>query len=112
MGQKRRLELKTQALQAKKRKPTRAKADKDDSEWDGIVGVDELNWKEVALPDRMEDAGGFLGLEEIDGVDIVRSQGNGQVRFKVYHSNLLTEYGNFKALIENRQYLTSPRNRF
>ncbi|KAL2368323.1 ATP-dependent RNA helicase [Blastomyces gilchristii] len=48
-----------------------------------IVGIDQLDWKEVALPDRLEDAEGFFGLEEIDGVDIVRPTGNGEVKFKV-----------------------------
>ena len=48
-----------------------------------IVNVDELDWKSVALPDRLEDAEGFLGLEEIEGVDIVKPQGNRRVKFKV-----------------------------
>ncbi|PGH08201.1 ATP-dependent RNA helicase MAK5 [Blastomyces parvus] len=47
-----------------------------------IVGIDQLDWKEVALPDRLEDAEGFFGLEEIDGVDIVRPAGHGEVKFK------------------------------
>ncbi|KAJ5105724.1 ATP-dependent RNA helicase mak5 [Penicillium alfredii] len=83
MGQKRGRDAKAQALQSKKRqKNTKSNPGSDDSSWDGIVGIDDLNWKEVALPDRLEDAGGFFGLEEIDGVDIVR-QGSGEVRFKV-----------------------------
>ncbi|KAJ5594987.1 ATP-dependent RNA helicase mak5 [Penicillium hispanicum] len=82
MGQKRGRDSKAQALQSKKRKAAKAEADSVDNAWDGIVGIDELNWQEVALPDRMEDVGGFFGLEEIDGVDIVRPQGNGQVQFK------------------------------
>ena len=83
MGQKRVRDSKAQVPQSKKRKATKTEADSDDSAWDGLVDIDELNWQEVALPDRLEDAGGFLGLEEIDGVDIVRQQGNGQVQFKV-----------------------------
>lgn len=85
MGQKRGHDPKAQALQSKKRKKA-AKADvtSDDGSWDGTVGIDDLNWKEVALPDRMEDATGFFGLEEIDGVDIVRSSGGGEVQFKVH----------------------------
>ncbi|OJJ45339.1 hypothetical protein ASPZODRAFT_70081 [Penicilliopsis zonata CBS 506.65] len=81
MGQKRARDSKGAGLQSKKRKRA-GKAAEADSNWDGIVGVDDLNWKEVALPDRLEDAGGFFGLEEIDGVDIIRPQGNGEIRFK------------------------------
>ncbi|PKX95482.1 ATP-dependent RNA helicase MAK5 [Aspergillus novofumigatus IBT 16806] len=83
MGQKRQRDSKSSTFHAKKRKKAEnaTAADSDDG-WDGIVGADELNWKEVALPDRLEDAGGFFGLEEIEGVDIVRGSGNGEVKFK------------------------------
>ncbi|KAJ5825556.1 ATP-dependent RNA helicase mak5 [Penicillium riverlandense] len=81
MGQKRGGDSKTQALQSKKRRKA-AKASTEDDSWDGLVEIDDLNWKEVALPDRLEDAHGFFGLEEIDGVDIVRPEGSGEIRFK------------------------------
>lgn len=109
MGQKRGRDSKVQAQQSKKRKANKAEALSDDGAWDGIVGIDELNWKEVALPDRMEDVGGFFGLEEIDDVDIIRPQGNGQVQFKVrqcipmFEASMLLTY----AQIENRQNLAS-----
>lgn len=84
MGQKRQRDQKGPGFFAKKRKKSAkpSNAAGEDSDWDGIVAVDDLNWKEVALPDRLDDAEGFFGLEEIDGVDIVRSEGNGEVRFK------------------------------
>jgi ATP-dependent RNA helicase DDX24/MAK5 len=48
------------------------------------VDADALNWKEVALPDRLEDAEGFFGLEEIEGVDVLKPEGPGKLpRFKV-----------------------------
>ncbi|CAL5868804.1 uncharacterized protein PFLUO_LOCUS3031 [Penicillium psychrofluorescens] len=81
MGQKRGSDSKTQALQSKKRRKA-AKASAEDDSWDGLVEIDDLNWKEVTLPDRLEDAHGFFGLEEIDGVDIVRPEGSGEIRFK------------------------------
>lgn len=84
MGQKRGSDSKTQALQSKKRRKAVKPSAEDDS-WDGLVEIDDLNWKEVALPDRLEDAHGFFGLEEIDGVDIVRPEGSGEIRFKVCH---------------------------
>lgn len=36
------------------------------------------------MPDRLEDAEGFFGLEEIDGVDVVRPNGTGEIQFKVW----------------------------
>jgi ATP-dependent RNA helicase DDX24/MAK5 len=48
-----------------------------------IFGVDDLNWKSVPLPDRLDDLGGFFGLEEIDGVDVVRQKTAGDIKFKV-----------------------------
>ncbi|RAL17335.1 ATP-dependent RNA helicase MAK5 [Aspergillus homomorphus CBS 101889] len=75
MGQKRQRDAKGADAQAKKQKKN-ANADADS----GVVTVNDLNWKEVALPDRMEDAGGFFGLEEIDGVEVVK--GSGEIRFK------------------------------
>lgn len=44
---------------------------------------DRLNWKTVPLPDRLEDAEGFFGLEEIDGVDVIRNDASGEVQYRV-----------------------------
>ncbi|KAE8405199.1 ATP-dependent RNA helicase mak5 [Aspergillus pseudonomiae] len=84
MGQKRLRDQKGAGSFAKKRKKSAkpSNAPEEESDWDGIVAMDELNWKEVALPDRLEDAGGFFGLEEIEGVDIIRSEGSGEIKFK------------------------------
>ncbi|KAJ5720382.1 ATP-dependent RNA helicase mak5 [Penicillium malachiteum] len=83
MGQKRGRDSKPQAIEAKKRKKgaKAAIASQDDS-WDGLVSMDDLNWKEVAMPDRMTDAEGFFGLEEIDDVEIIRTEGSGEIQFK------------------------------
>ncbi|KAK4166434.1 P-loop containing nucleoside triphosphate hydrolase protein [Cladorrhinum sp. PSN259] len=40
-----------------------------------IVNVNQLKWKKVEVPEMFDDAEGFYGLEEIEGVDIVR-EGN------------------------------------
>ncbi|KAJ5168616.1 ATP-dependent RNA helicase mak5 [Penicillium canariense] len=83
MGQKRGRDSKSQARESKKqKKAVKSSVESEGNSWDGVVGIDDLNWKEVALPDRLGDASGFFGLEEIDGVDIVRSTGGGQIRFK------------------------------
>ncbi|OJD16254.1 ATP-dependent RNA helicase MAK5 [Emergomyces pasteurianus Ep9510] len=71
------------SLKSKKRQ--RVQVTEDDGE---MIGIDQLDWKEVALPDRLEDAEGFFGLEEIDGVDIVQPTGNGEIKFKVAKNNI------------------------
>lgn len=43
--------------------------------------VDALRWTEVSLPDRLDDIEGFYGLEEVEGVDILRE--NGKIEFAV-----------------------------
>lgn len=85
MGQKRQREQKGPNSQFKKQKRT-AKPNgttEKESQPEVAVGIDELNWKEVALPDRLDSFEGFFGLEEIEGVDVVKPQGKGELRFKV-----------------------------
>lgn len=41
------------------------------------VSIEELRWNTVTLPDRLEDAEGFFGLEEIEGVEVLRAGGGG-----------------------------------
>lgn len=38
-----------------------------------VVTAGEIQWKTVALPEMFADAEGFFGLEEVEGVDVVRS---------------------------------------
>ena len=47
------------------------------------ISLDQLHWKEVSLPLRFEDAEGFFGLEEIEGVDVTRDTTNGKVKYRV-----------------------------
>ena len=48
-----------------------------------LILESELVWKEVSLPDRLEDAEGFFGLEEIEDVEVFREGGDkGPVRFR------------------------------
>lgn len=81
MGQKRGRDPKAQVAEANKRKKA-AKSSAASNEDQGSIAIEDLNWKEVSLPDRMEDAEGFFGLEEIEGVDIIKQSG-GEVQFKV-----------------------------
>jgi len=56
------------------------------------VSIEELKWSAVTLPDRFEDAEGFFGLEEIEGVEVLKAGGEGdgqgrevgKVQYRVY----------------------------
>ena len=50
------------------------------------VRLDDLQWKEVAMPDRLEDFEGFYGLEEIDDVAVVRNEDTGFLSFETSKS--------------------------
>ncbi|KAK0899968.1 ATP-dependent RNA helicase [Friedmanniomyces endolithicus] len=45
------------------------------------VRSDALAWKDVSLPDRLENYEGFFGLEEIDDVDVMKDDSTGKVSF-------------------------------
>jgi hypothetical protein len=80
MGMKRGRESRNLAKKAAKKQRLEENADQNG---DGIVGLDDLDWQTVQLPDRLGDVGGFFGLEEIDGVDVIRPESSGQIKFKV-----------------------------
>ncbi|KAI1278274.1 P-loop containing nucleoside triphosphate hydrolase protein [Xylaria sp. FL0933] len=40
------------------------------------VGIESLPWTKAKLPDMFNDAEGFYGLEEVEGVEVVRGDGN------------------------------------
>ena len=44
---------------------------------------DSLPWNDVPLPDRLDDAEGFFGLEEVDDVEVVKDSISGRVGFRV-----------------------------
>ncbi|KAL8697618.1 MAG: hypothetical protein Q9201_007033 [Fulgogasparrea decipioides] len=44
---------------------------------------DALQWNEVPLPDRLDDAEGFFGLEEISDVEVVKHEKHGRVEYRV-----------------------------
>jgi len=45
--------------------------------------LDTLPWNEVAFPEKFEDAEGFLGLEELSDVEVVRDAKIGKVGYNV-----------------------------
>lgn len=76
------------SFKAKKRQ--RIDLDVDESQEDPkgeAVGLDKLPWNQVAV-DRLEDAEGFFGLEELSDVDIVRNPILGKVEYKVCKEGL------------------------
>ncbi|KAG9187541.1 ATP-dependent RNA helicase DDX24/MAK5 [Alternaria panax] len=46
------------------------------------VQLNDLGWKPVSMPDRLEDAEGFYGLEEIEDVEIVKDPVTGNLTFE------------------------------
>lgn len=82
MGAKREREGRGLARKASKRAKVQQDSTEEEAPEQQFVGIDDLEWKEVQLPDRLDDVGGFFGLEEIEGVDIVRPKTNGQIKFK------------------------------
>lgn len=76
------------SFRAKKRQRTDLeKNDSQEGPEGGAVGVDKLPWNQVAI-DRLEDAEGFFGLEELSDVDVVRDPTLGKVEYKVCKGGL------------------------
>lgn len=50
------------------------------------LSANDLAWREVTPPERLDDAEGFLGLEEIDHIEVVQNAEGKQIRFRVCES--------------------------
>ena len=48
-----------------------------------VTSLETLQWTQVPIPDRFEDAEGFFGLEEIEDVEIVRNEKLGKLEYRV-----------------------------
>jgi len=46
------------------------------------VQLNDLGWKTIGMPDRLEDTEGFYGLEEIDDVEVVKDPTTGNITFQ------------------------------
>ena len=68
---------KRRKLEATQNEPTRTKPSV------ATLSADELAWKEVTPPERLDDAEGFFGLEEIDDVEVVREANGERLYFRV-----------------------------
>ena len=51
------------------------------------VRLDKLPWRDVEMPDRMDDYEGFFGLEEIDDVEVLRDEATGHVSYISRHED-------------------------
>lgn len=40
------------------------------------ISGEALRWREAELPDMFDDAEGFFGLEEVDDVEVIRTDNN------------------------------------
>lgn len=47
------------------------------------VALDELPWSSVSLPDKIENAEGFYGLEEVSDVEVISDSKAGRFKFRV-----------------------------
>ncbi|KAI9800915.1 MAG: ATP-dependent RNA helicase [Piccolia ochrophora] len=52
-----------------------------------VVSLDTLQWKDVPMPDVMEDYEGFFGLEEVDNVEVSRSGEHRGAEYRVMTKN-------------------------
>jgi ATP-dependent RNA helicase DDX24/MAK5 len=76
---KRSLPAKVAAMKARKRQ--KIDSGNEISKPKNKVRAESLAWKDVALPDRLDDYEGFFGLEEVDDVEIIKDAGSGKVSF-------------------------------
>ena len=80
---KRSLPQPTSSKPRKKRKENKAQDQRPSTSEARTVSADGLDWTNVPLPDRLEDAEGFLGLEEVDDVQVFRVDNGKSLRFQV-----------------------------
>ncbi|KAK2841577.1 hypothetical protein FQN49_006123, partial [Arthroderma sp. PD_2] len=101
MTQKRSRKPKAPAQPSKKRRKVGQEPTKEQSLTEEVVNIDALNWQTVEPPDILEDAEGFYGLEEIEGVDIVRPAEGTQMKFMASKNSIKRCSDDSSDTIEN-----------
>ena len=48
-----------------------------------LAKLDTLDWREVGMPDVLDDVEGFMGLEEVEDVQVLNDRGMVQYRVRV-----------------------------
>ena len=54
-----------------------------------IVAGDKLAWKEVSINQRLKDAEGFYGLEELSDVEVIKDEKSGGLSFRASATNVV-----------------------
>lgn len=73
----RQIKAQPEGLSTAKRRKTEASSDE-------TFLANELSWKDVTPAGGLDDAEGFYGLEEVDGIEVIRhGRGKKQTRFRV-----------------------------
>jgi hypothetical protein len=75
-GAKKRKQATGSAIVSAKRTKTLSVPHKSKKKTTRPVRVDSLRWSTAKLPDMFDDAEGFFGLEEVEGVEVIRNSGN------------------------------------
>jgi len=96
---KRKMPTKVAAMKARKRQrvngDTKEAITKSPANVPKKVRLEQLQWKEVEMPDKFDDFEGFFGLEEIDDVDVVKD-GSGVISYRAANDSVkpTTDGGN------------------
>ncbi|KAF2641085.1 DEAD-domain-containing protein, partial [Massarina eburnea CBS 473.64] len=69
------------------------------------IRLNDLQWKGVSMPDRLEDFEGFYGLEEIDDVEVVKDDATGQISFETTKTEEQIKEERKKAIEEEEKRL-------
>jgi len=78
---KKRLPSRVEAMKARKRRKLEDGKVPRKTEATDISRADDLGWKDVSMPDRLDDYEGFFGLQEVGDVDVIKDASSGQVSF-------------------------------
>ncbi|KAH8840858.1 ATP-dependent RNA helicase [Pyricularia oryzae] len=77
--QKRKLDSKQNTSPKRRKVQANGKAQPKAKKPKRVVAADSLSWRSVEIPELFDDAEGFFGLEEVEGVDVIRD--GGMVKF-------------------------------
>ncbi|KAI5793104.1 putative ATP dependent RNA helicase [Geopyxis carbonaria] len=64
--------------------------------------TDELQWTPVSMPDRLDDVEGFYGLEEIEGVDIIRAD-KGRIEYQLLDKSKILKKTQSKTVSKDQE---------
>ena len=72
-----------------------------------VYSLEQLPWKNISFPEQLEDAAGFLGLEELSDVGVTRDRASDSLKY--YFTSVKGSNGSKKRKIsEDRDRPTAP----